>query len=727
MRNHIIFYSGGKSSFSVAHWVKEKYPDDNILLYFTDTLWEHPDLYRFIYEGSDKLKLPMLYHCFGLNPIQLMHKQAVVYNSRIGNCSSILKMGVAADWLKRHKEPKVVKWHNKEYLKREMDTAAEGFAENTTLYFGIGWDEMHREGPIKKNWQPFNVVMPHIEDMIDNTAVLAHYDIEEPELYKLGFTHNNCFSGKERFITIDGIKSFGEMVGQRTKVLGERAHWQDAEIKHFGEQQIVELVIEKKGKERVIETTAGHRWFVRKNRKNQVEKVTSELLSGERLWSLYPSASGSVKPSAIGIAQGIVYGDGTYARNSWNNPATVTLCGEKVELLKYFPLQDVKEVKGVGLKVCDLPKTWKHKPDLKESKSFLLGWLMGYIATDGNVAKGSVGISSSSEEDLIFVQNVCIKIGISFHGITKSDRIGIDGKPGSYYTMRFVKSTFKKEWLLRKKHIEGYGEDTKNRPNEWCVKEVRYTNRVEDVYCAVVPKGARFTLEGNILTGNCFGRCVKAGQGHFINLLQQLPEVFEKTMAYEHHMSQYVSAYHYYRAQHYFPESEQFDGDTLEILMRDLNDAYEDYFYERAPKPKVHVAPRLTATPAEVPRLLMEHVLVGKCENGKWKWQRKKLTKRTWKWLVSDSALQGYRMVETRHLPARRYSYMKRSKGGSTRPYPLRNLYWDAKAEGLHEKPKNVIVQKQKSLQLDLFDVGGCGCDFSETSASACELNLVTN
>ena len=413
MRNHIIFYSGGKSSFSVAHWVKEKYPDDNILLYFTDTLWEHPDLYRFIYEGSDKLKLPMLYHCFGLNPIQLMHKQAVVYNSRIGNCSSILKMGVAADWLKRHKEPQIVKWHNKEYLKREMDTVAEGFAENTTLYFGIGWDEMHREGPIKKNWQPFNVVMPHIEDMVDNNAVLAHYDIEEPELYKLGFTHNNCF-----------------------------------------------------------------------------------------------------------------------------------------------------------------------------------------------------------------------------------------------------------------------------------------------------------------------GRCVKAGQGHFINLLQQLPEVFEKTMAYEHHMSQYVSAYHYYRAQHYFPESEQFDDDTLEILMRDLNDAYEDYFYERAPKPKVHVAPRLTAAPAEVPRLLMEHAMVGKRENGKWKWQRKKLTKRTWKWLVSDSALQGYRMVETRHLGARRYSYMKRSKGGSTRPYPLRNLYWDAKAEGLHEKPKNVIVQKQKSLQLDLFDVGGCGCDFSETSASACELAM---
>ena len=44
MRNHIIFFSGGKSSFAVADYVKEKYPEDNIVLYFTDTLW--PDLDR---------------------------------------------------------------------------------------------------------------------------------------------------------------------------------------------------------------------------------------------------------------------------------------------------------------------------------------------------------------------------------------------------------------------------------------------------------------------------------------------------------------------------------------------------------------------------------------------------------------------------------------------------------------------------------------------------------
>jgi 3'-phosphoadenosine 5'-phosphosulfate sulfotransferase (PAPS reductase)/FAD synthetase len=81
MQNHIIFFSGGKSSFSVADYVKENYPNDNILLYFTDTLWEDEDLYRFIHEASDKLELPMLIHSRGITPAQLMVQQRFMANN----------------------------------------------------------------------------------------------------------------------------------------------------------------------------------------------------------------------------------------------------------------------------------------------------------------------------------------------------------------------------------------------------------------------------------------------------------------------------------------------------------------------------------------------------------------------------------------------------------------------------------------------------------------------
>lgn len=75
MKNRVIFFSGGKSSFSVADYVKTHFPDNNILLYFTDTLIEDPDLYRFIHEACDKLELPLLIHSRGITPAQLMVKQ----------------------------------------------------------------------------------------------------------------------------------------------------------------------------------------------------------------------------------------------------------------------------------------------------------------------------------------------------------------------------------------------------------------------------------------------------------------------------------------------------------------------------------------------------------------------------------------------------------------------------------------------------------------------------
>lgn len=415
MKNHVIFFSGGIASFEVAHYVKTKYPNDNILLYFTDTLWEDEDLYRFIYEASDKLELPMLYHALGLNPIQLMHKQAAVYNSRIGNCSLILKMGVAADFFKKNIEPPIVKWHNIEHLKRTVDPSEEGFAENTTVYFGIGWEEMNRQPAIVRNWQPFKVEMPLIDEYIEKGEALKIYDIQRPRLYDLGFSHNNCK-----------------------------------------------------------------------------------------------------------------------------------------------------------------------------------------------------------------------------------------------------------------------------------------------------------------------GRCVKAGQGHFINLMQQLPQLFQETMAFEHHMSNYVSTHHYYRKQQYYPKCEQFDDDTLEILLKDLNDAYEDYFYERAPKPKPFVHPTFTAVPFEVDKLLVEWSFVKVYEDVDdddqlnlfndipFKWKRVKVKK-----FVKSTE---WKLVETRHLERKTYSYMKRRKNNASSPYPLRNLYWDAVKEGLHINQSNVIVQRQKSETLDLFDVGGCGCDFSQTDASACDL-----
>lgn len=214
----IVFFSGGLASFAVAHSIK----DDKPLLYFTDTKWEDEDLYRFIYEASDKLKLPLLIHSMGIDPVELMIKQRIIFNSRIGNCSAILKMKVASDFLKKGKKPQVEEWYNKQYLPADFD-----FDKVNELYFGIGFDEFHRVGAIKKNWQPYDVKFPLVESIFNYDELLAQYDIKKPRMYLKGFTHNNCKGrcvkagkGHFRLLYKEDRKTFDE-INHIEQTLGE--------------------------------------------------------------------------------------------------------------------------------------------------------------------------------------------------------------------------------------------------------------------------------------------------------------------------------------------------------------------------------------------------------------------------------------------------------------------------------------------------------------------------
>lgn len=139
---------------------------------------------------------------------------------------------------------------------------------------------------------------------------------------------------------------------------------------------------------------------------------------------------------------------------------------------------------------------------------------------------------------------------------------------------------------------------------------------------------------------------MKAGQGHFRNLKEKLPDVFQELMEQEHHLKNYVSAYHYIRKEC------DFDEDVKEVYLRDLDNCYEDYFNGKAKKPKVFVAPNL-------------------------------------------------------HM--KKFSFMKKSINGEVQPYQIRDLHYDVEEEG---------------QQIDLFDIGGCGCffEFDEEGGEACEI-----
>lgn len=170
---HIVFYSGGIGSWATAKRVIARHGKENTLLLFTDTLMEDESLYTFIDQTVKEMGCEYVYTADGRDVWEVFKDVKFIGNSRIAQCSHILKQKKAAKWLKENYSP-----------------------DECVLYLGIDWTEAHRRKAPTKNWHPYKVEFPMCEqpyltkqDMIKELNALG---IETPRLYKLGFSHNNC-------------------------------------------------------------------------------------------------------------------------------------------------------------------------------------------------------------------------------------------------------------------------------------------------------------------------------------------------------------------------------------------------------------------------------------------------------------------------------------------------------------------------------------------------------
>lgn len=170
---HIVFYSGGIGSWMTAKRVVEKEGKENVVLLFTDTLIEDQDLYRFIGETVEEMDVEYVYIADGRNPWEVFKDVRYLGNSRLAQCSHLLKQKPASEWLKENYGP-----------------------DECVLYLGIDWSESHRRRAPIKNWAPYSVEFPMCEKPYMNKwemiKELNELGIETPRLYDLGFSHNNC-------------------------------------------------------------------------------------------------------------------------------------------------------------------------------------------------------------------------------------------------------------------------------------------------------------------------------------------------------------------------------------------------------------------------------------------------------------------------------------------------------------------------------------------------------
>lgn len=170
---HVIMYSSGIGSWATAKQVIAKHGVENIILLFADTQIEDEDNYRFLEESANSLGCQLVKVADGRDPWEIFEDKRWLGNSRIAQCSHLLKQQPCLQWLKQF-DPE----------------------HKATLYVGIDWTELHRLKAIQKHWQPWKVEAPLTEPpYLDKLQVLEkakEEGLEPPRLYKYHFAHANC-------------------------------------------------------------------------------------------------------------------------------------------------------------------------------------------------------------------------------------------------------------------------------------------------------------------------------------------------------------------------------------------------------------------------------------------------------------------------------------------------------------------------------------------------------
>ncbi|MGI5272088.1 RtcB family protein [Nonomuraea sp. CA-218870] len=323
----------------------------------------------------------------------------------------------------------------------------------------------------------------------------------------------NCFAGETRVMTATGPRPIAELSDGIHELLTTDGTWVKAPVRSFGRQRLMRVRLSRNGVEKMIYATPGHRWLLRTHSsggtrywgKRPSEVTTADLIKGDRLAWTFTRKPSDMTVDRAGAARGFVFGDGSVVSR---NTCRAIFCGEKdqalLHLFKGFgnPLRTYAAMKVI----TGLPVAWKTttpSPDMPPS--YLYGWLAGYFAADGDVGTtGGPTLASASRENLEYVRMLCDRIGIGTYGIRTRLRNGFGAQPAPLYLLGIMRGDLDPAFFLIPSHRARFEAGTKAIERRgWTVRSVEETDRVEEVFCAVVDDTHAFALEDNILTRNC--------------------------------------------------------------------------------------------------------------------------------------------------------------------------------------------------------------------------------
>ena len=211
---HIVMFSGGLGSWMAAKVVAEKFGTEDLILLFADTKIEDEDLYRFLHEGAADVGGQLTVIAEGRTPWEVFFDTRFLGNSRVGNCSRVLKREFIRKWIEERYEP-----------------------DECVMYLGIGAEESQRHDRAAEWWKPYVVKSPLCDPPFYSYGQmkdrLAEAGIQLPRLYELGFAHNNCGgfcvrSGQGQFAHL--LKVFPERYAEHEAKEEELREYLEADV-----------------------------------------------------------------------------------------------------------------------------------------------------------------------------------------------------------------------------------------------------------------------------------------------------------------------------------------------------------------------------------------------------------------------------------------------------------------------------------------------------------------
>lgn len=323
----------------------------------------------------------------------------------------------------------------------------------------------------------------------------------------------NCFAGETKVLTRQGWKEIQSLAGQTVELVTSNGKWVSAPIRCFGKQKLYKITFQDSYSSQIpdktIYATADHDWIVLDENK-QVRCKTKDLIPGETYVPTITGRNSSRVLSPQGVQHGLVFGDGCLRPSG----CQVDLIGNTYEYCsKYFSLNRCNEINNgkdfMQMRYDALPNFYKSLPDINENKKYLMGFLAGWIAADGNVHKssGAVRLFNRDKSVLYAAMDYAAACGIR----TSDPNLERDYSPydeeedSELWSISFYRCDFPEWMLIREDHLSNFkNNNIRNYKNKAKVISVEETDREDFVYCATVDDTHSFVIDGNILTGNCW-------------------------------------------------------------------------------------------------------------------------------------------------------------------------------------------------------------------------------